>query len=72
MFRCAIVMFKHTPINTVTALLADEEKHALQRPPEWRRMLLGLCFFHAVVQERGKYGPLGLNQVRMLNAVSSR
>jgi hypothetical protein len=48
---------------TVTALLADEEKHALQRPPEWRRMLLGLCFFHAVVQERGKYGPLGLNQV---------
>lgn len=36
----------------MSEILSREEGEGIQRPAEWKRLLFGLCFFHAVVQER--------------------
>jgi dynein heavy chain len=41
--------------------ISEDQLNESTRPESWKKLLFSLSFFHAVIQERRKFGPLGFN-----------
>jgi len=51
---------KQNVLGTYEAL-SDEQFNGCAKPEAYKMLLWGFCFFHAIVQDRRKFGPIGWN-----------
>lgn len=47
--------------------VSQETLEETSKPEVWRKLLFSLSFYHAVIQERRKFGPLGWNKMYEFN-----
>jgi len=45
----------------LSPIAEDEFFDGCNKPKKWKKMLFNLCFFHAFIQERRAFGPIGWN-----------
>ncbi|OHT09907.1 Dynein heavy chain family protein [Tritrichomonas foetus] len=50
-------------LHRLLGSMTSEDYEGCTKPRPWKKLLFGLAFFHAVIQERKKFGPLGFNKV---------
>ena len=48
-------------MNTFTEMVEEEYESCAKQPRAFKKLLFGLSFFHAVLQERRKFGAIGFN-----------
>ena len=54
-------------LKTVFLKMDDDKLNRTNKPSDYRKLLFGLCFFHALIIERKKFGPLGWNTAYAFN-----
>ena len=53
--------FRANLMRSFGNLIKEDDYESCVKPHEWKKLLSGLAFFHANIQERRKFGPLGWN-----------
>jgi len=53
--------FRANLIGSFGSLIKEEDFEGCSKSLQWKKLLCGLSFYHANIQERRKFGPLGWN-----------